>query len=100
MTDKTTVNHTQLERIFHPRRIAVIGVSGGSLGFGSRTIMTLLQFGFKGEICPVNPKGGTVAGMKIYKTLEEIPGELDVAIIAVPAPLVPEALEACDKEGS
>jgi acyl-CoA synthetase (NDP forming) len=99
MSDKTSVQHSQLERIFHPNRIAVIGVSGGSLGFGSRTIMTLLEFGYKGEICPVNPKGGTISGLKIFKTLEEIPGELDLAIIAVPAPLVPEALEACRKKG-
>jgi acyl-CoA synthetase (NDP forming) len=90
----------QLERIFHPKRLAVIGVSGeNSFGFGSRTILTLLSFGYKGELYPVNPKGGTIAGLKIYKSLEEISGELDLAIIAIPAPLVPEALEACRKKG-
>ena len=99
MLDKKQISHKQLERIFHPQRIAVIGVSGGSLGFGSRTIMTLLKFGYKGEICPVNPKGGTISGLKIYKSMEEIPGELDLAIIAVPAPLVPEALESCRQKG-
>ena len=99
MPDKKQIGNTQLERIFHPKRLAVIGVSAGSLGFGSRTIQTLLHFGYQGEIYPVNPKGGTISGLKIFKTLEEIPGDLDLAIITVPAPLVPEALEACRKKG-
>src|SRR4030042_3757212 len=99
MTDHLKNNKIQLERIFHPKRLAVIGVSAGSMGFGSRTIETLLHFGYQGEICPVNPKGGTISGLKIFKTLEEIPGDLALAIITVPAPLVPEALEACRKKG-
>jgi acyl-CoA synthetase (NDP forming) len=99
MTDHLKNNKIQLERIFHPKRLAVIGVSAGSMGFGSRTIETLLHFGYQGEICPVNPKGGTISGLKIYKTVEEIPGDLDLAIIAVPAPLVPAALEACRLKG-
>lgn len=99
MTDNVKNNKMQLERIFHPKRIAVIGVSAGSMGFGSRTIETLLHFGYKGEIYPVNPKGGTISGLEIYKTVEEIPGDLDLAIIAVPAPFVPEALEACRLKG-
>jgi acyl-CoA synthetase (NDP forming) len=99
MTEQKTREYSRLERIFHPRRLAVIGVSGDSVGFGSRTILTLQQFGFKGEIFPVNPKGGTIAGLNIVKTIEEIPGELDLAIIAVPAPYVPSALEACRQKG-
>jgi len=91
--------YDQLDRIFHPRRLAVVGVSGDNIGFGSRTILTLQQFGYSGEICPVNPKGGTIAGLNIYKTIEEIPGEVDMAIIAVPAPYVPAALEACRLKG-
>ena len=93
-------NKEQLERIFHPKRIAVIGVSGGNnFGYGSRTIITMQLFGYQGELYPVNPKGGTISGLKICKTLEEIPGELDLAIITVPASLVPEALEACRQRG-
>jgi acyl-CoA synthetase (NDP forming) len=94
-----SANKQQLDRIFHPRSVAVIGVSGGSIGFGSRTIQTLLNFGYKGQLYPVNPKGGTILGLKIYKNLEEIPGEVDIAIITVPAPLVPAALEACRQRG-
>ncbi|MEW6187065.1 MAG: CoA-binding protein, partial [Thermodesulfobacteriota bacterium] len=99
MSGYTETSKKQLDRIFHPRRLAVIGVSGDSVGFGSRTILTLQQFGFNGEIFPVNPKGGTIAGLSIYKTIEEIPGDLDLAIIAVPAPYVPSALEACRQKG-
>ena len=89
----------QLERIFHPKRLAVIGASEDAFSYGGRTILTLLNFGYKGELYPVNPKGGTIAGLNIYKTLESIPEDLDLAIIAIPAPLVPEALEACRKKG-
>lgn len=89
----------QLESIFHPKKVAVIGASGDTFSFGGRTVLTLLNFGFKGELYPVNPKGGTIAGLNIYKTVESIPGDLELAIIAVPAPFVPEALEACRKKG-
>jgi acyl-CoA synthetase (NDP forming) len=99
MTDYSKNNYVQLERIFNPKRLAVIGVSAGSMGYGSRTIETLLHFGYPGEIFPVNPKGGTISGLKIYPTLEEIPAEIDLAVIAVPASSVPEALEACRQKG-
>jgi acetate---CoA ligase (ADP-forming) subunit alpha len=91
---------TNFERIFHPKRLAVIGVSAGSYGFGSGMIFSLCSFGYQGELFPVNPKGGTIAGRSIYKSIADIPGELDFAIIAVPAPLVPQALEECRQKGA
>jgi len=42
----------QIERIFHPKRLAVIGASGDAFSYGGRTILTLLNFGYKGELYP------------------------------------------------
>ncbi|HRS89872.1 MAG TPA: CoA-binding protein [Smithellaceae bacterium] len=91
-----------MERIFHPRRLAIVGVStdGGARGFGIGMLVGLQAMGFEGEVFPVNPKGGSYAGLNFYKKVEDIPGQIDFAIIAVAAKDVPEALEACRKKGA
>ncbi|PKN35064.1 MAG: hypothetical protein CVU61_05185 [Deltaproteobacteria bacterium HGW-Deltaproteobacteria-19] len=92
---------TDYERIFHPRRVAVAGVSpGGGVGFGTRYLTSLQAIGFEGEILPVNPKGGEIAGLSIFKNVEDIPGELDLIVIAVAAEAVLPILEAGRKKGA
>jgi acyl-CoA synthetase (NDP forming) len=93
---------TDFERIFHPRRLAIIGVSSDSrsIGFGNGMLVACRAMGFAGEILPVNPKGGTFAGQEIYRDVEDIPGDIDFAAIAVPAEAVPRALEACRRKGA
>jgi len=93
------------EKIFHPKRIAVIGVSGGSGGgagfsFANGILLAMQAMGYQGEIFPINPKGGTIAGLDILKSVEDIPGEIDLAIVALNAGMVPESLEACRKKGA
>ncbi|HQP30421.1 MAG TPA: CoA-binding protein, partial [Deltaproteobacteria bacterium] len=95
-----TALHADFERIFHPRRVAIIGVSAEGMGFGSGMFLSLRSMGFSGELIPVNPKGGTFAGHTIYKSVEDLPGDIDFAIIAVAAHAVPQALEACRKKGA
>jgi acyl-CoA synthetase (NDP forming) len=93
---------TNYEKLFHPRRIAIIGVSSedGGKGFGSGVLLSIKAMGFEGDILPVNPKGGTFAGLTIYKNVEDIPGDIDFAIIAVAARAVPRILEACREKGA
>jgi acyl-CoA synthetase (NDP forming) len=93
---------TDYDRIFHPRRLAIVGVSADSrsIGFGNGILMACRAMGFAGEILPVNPKGGTFAGQEIYRRVDDIPGEIDFAAIAVPAEAVPDALEACRRKGA
>lgn len=93
---------TDFERIFHPRRLAIVGVSSDhrSVGFGNGILLASLAMGFAGEILPVNPRGGTLAGLRIYRRLEDIPGDIDFAVVAVPAEAVPDALEACRRKGA
>ena len=88
------------ERIFYPRRIAVVGVSPNGMGFGSGMLAALRAIGFEGTIYAVNPRGGEFFGMKLYKSIGEIPTPIDFAVIAVRAAIVPEMLEACREKGA
>ncbi len=99
--NKVNEPKTDFDRIFHPRKIAIIGVSAdeGGLGFGVGMFRAITAMGFEGEIFPVNPKGGTIAGLNIFKTVEDIPEKIDFAIIAVSARYVPDVLESCLKLG-
>ncbi|MGA2331016.1 MAG: CoA-binding protein [Syntrophales bacterium] len=93
-------NTIDYERMFHPKRIAILGVSLEGVGLGNGFLLALQAMGYEGEIFPVNPRGGTFAGLNILSKVEDIPGEIDFAIIAVAARMVPEALEACRKKGA
>ncbi|MCX7982963.1 MAG: CoA-binding protein [Syntrophales bacterium] len=95
----STLN-VDFERIFHPKRIAIVGVSTQDWGFGRGIMDSLISIGFEGEIYPVNPKGGEIYGRKIYPRVEDIPEDIDFAIIAVTAPLVPASLDACRRKGA
>jgi acyl-CoA synthetase (NDP forming) len=92
---------TDYERIFHPRSIAILGVSAeeGGIGFGAGMLRVILAMGFEGKIFPVNPKGGSISGLEIYRQVEDIPEKVDFAIIAVAARWVPASLSACLKIG-
>lgn len=90
----------RFERIFNPRHLAIVGVSTRGSGFASGIMISLQAIGYEGTMYPVNPRGGTFLGMDIYKTIEDIPHEIDFAVIAVPAGEVAGALEACMKKGA
>ncbi len=88
------------ERIFHPRAIAILGVSTeDGFGFGAGMFRAISAMGFEGGIYPVNPRGGAFDGREIYRSVEELPDPVDFAVIAVAARHVPAALEACLKKG-
>ncbi len=91
---------TDFERIFNPGKTAIIGASSKGIGFGSGMFFALQAIGYQGEIFLVNPKGGTLAGHKIYESIAQIPKTFDLAIIAVTAAAVPRALEACREKGA
>lgn len=100
MDNRGFSNHRLLDRIFHPKRVAVVGVSANGFSFGRGILFALMAMGFEGELLPVNPRGGEVAGRKIYPSIEAIPGGIDFAVIAVAAPLVPETLRSCRLKGA
>ena len=88
-----------LESLFNPRAVAVIGASTKELHIGNRIVKNLLDFGFMGPIYPVNPKADEIQGIKAYGSIREVPGEVDVAHMVIPARFVPQAIEDCGSKG-
>jgi acyl-CoA synthetase (NDP forming) len=82
-------------KLFYPESIAVIGVSTKGQGFGIMQLSALSRNGYRGKLYPVNPHGGEFFGLKTYPNVREIPENVDLAIITVPAHVVPETLEDC-----
>lgn len=85
----------QLDRIFHPRTVAVIGATENEGSVGRTVMQNLMATSFGGEVIPVNPKRPTVLGLKAYPDLQSIPKEIDLAVIVTPAKSVPSIIEAC-----
>ncbi|PVX24293.1 MAG: acetyl CoA synthetase subunit alpha, partial [Candidatus Bathyarchaeum sp.] len=88
-----------LEKIFNPKSIAVIGASDKENSVGHALVKNLTQKGFEGKVYPVNIKKDEILGIKTYKTVGEIPEKVDLAIIATPAKTVPLIVEECGKAG-
>ena len=86
---------TDFQTLFGPRSIAVVGVSDDASRPGSQAVRALLAYGYKGTIYPVNPKYDTFEGMKCYPSIADIGGDVDLAVIGVPAKGVLAVVEAC-----
>lgn len=84
-----------LRYLFEPRSLAVIGASADERKIGHSILKNIIDGGFKGEIYPVNPRGGSILGLQAYPDIGEIPGVVDAASIAVPADLVFDAVKDC-----
>ncbi|MFJ8151396.1 acetate--CoA ligase family protein [Streptomyces sp. NPDC094468] len=84
---------TSMRRLMQPRSVAVIGASNEAGKIGNSVMRNLVDGGFAGEIHPVNPRADDILGRKAYKSVTDVPGEVDVAVFAIPARFVPAALE-------
>lgn len=87
-----------LSSIFEPASIAVVGASNNEAKWGGRIFKNILS-GFKGQVYPVNPKEKEVQGVTSYPSVLDIPGEVEMAVIAIPAQFVLSAAEECGKKG-
>jgi acetyltransferase len=88
-----------LDALFRPQKVAVIGASTKDLSIGNRVIKNLIDFGFKGDIYPINPKADEVRGIKAFKSILDCPDNIDVVHMVIPAKFVPMAVEDCGKKG-
>ena len=88
-----------LNFVFNPRSVAVIGASTKPGKIGHILVENLLKENFPGKIYPINPKAETILGLKCYPSIKEVKDSVDLAVIAIPAPLVPEVVEECGKAG-
>ncbi len=88
------VDPREIGKLFHPDSIAFIGASAQLGKWGNMLMTDVLAGGYEGEVYLVNSKGEEIAGRKVYKTIGEVPGKVDLAIVTVPAvhvlKLIPE----------
>ncbi len=89
----------QLDPIFKPRTIAVIGASKNPFKWGGMILNSALSSEFRGRIYPVNPKAEKIRGVKTYASVQDIPGEVDLAIFTVPAVHMPGVMAQCVEKG-
>jgi acetyl coenzyme A synthetase (ADP forming)-like protein len=87
-----------MNRIMRPDAVAVIGASAEDGKIGNSVMKNLINGGYTGEIYPIHPKAAEILGRKVYKSVKDIPGGVDVAVFAIPAPLVAGALKECGEK--
>ena len=88
-----------MDRIFNPRGMALFGGIGTPGAFGYLIALSNIRYGYKGALYPISSKGGEIAGHRIYKSLDDVDGPVDLASISVPARAVPAVLRDCLKHG-
>jgi acyl-CoA synthetase (NDP forming) len=87
-----------MNRIMKPRAVAVIGASDEAGKIGNSVMKNLINGGYQGEIYPIHPKSPEIMGHKAYKSVKDVPGEIDAAVFAIPAKLVAGALTECGEK--
>lgn len=90
----------QFKSLFYPTSIAVIGASTKEKSVGNDVVKNLVTQGFAGKIFPVNPKAESLYGIPMYSSISAIPESIDLAVIAIPALAVPEAIAQAAKKGA
>ena len=96
----TTVDRQKgIDILFNPRSIAVIGASAVKGKLGNDVVRNLVDSGYNGRIYPINPSGGEILGNKVYRSVLEIAGTVDMAVIVIPAKGVLPVIEECGKKG-
>jgi len=88
-----------VRRLLSPRSVAVVGASRNPHSVGGAVFRNLLQAGFSGAVFPVNPNAASVAGVLAYPTVLDVPADVDLAVIVVPAARVPEVVDQCGQKG-
>src|SRR5438093_789425 len=81
-----------MKRIMQPKAVAVIGASAEDGKIGNSVMKNLINGGYQGEIYPIHPKADEIMGKKAYKSVKDVPGKIDVAVFAIPAKFVAQAL--------
>ena len=88
----------QMSRIMRPDSVAVIGASAEDGKIGNSVMKNLINGGYDGKIYPIHPKAQEIMGRKAYKSVKDVPGAIDVAVFAIPAKFVAQALVECGEK--
>jgi acyl-CoA synthetase (NDP forming) len=90
---------SNLDAIFSPKSVALIGASGTPGKLGYDVLYNLIHAGFEGPIYPINPKADELLGLKVYKDIGSTPTPADLAVVLIPARMVPGAIQQCGEAG-
>jgi len=88
-----------LSRFFTPKSVAIVGASEREDSVGYRLLLNMQEAGFKGSLYPINNKRETLLGLKAYPDLITVPEDLELVVIATPAPSVPGIVRQCGEKG-
>ncbi len=88
-----------LDALFFPKSVAVIGASTKDLSIGNRIIRNLHDFGYKGSIYAINPRGEEVRGLEPFASILDVPDDVELVHIVIPSKYVPQAVDDCGKKG-
>ncbi len=92
--------YKQLKYLLRPSSVAVIGASREPHKIGHQVLKNLLEGGFpKNRIYPINPHAEYILGLKCYPSVKDVPYPVDMAVIVVPAKIVPKVLQECGEKG-
>ena len=91
MTKKDIIS--ELDPLFYPRGIAVVGVSESPLKIGTMTLLSVITGGFEGGIYPVHPKADNILGLTVCPNFKSLPDDTDLVVVCVPASAVPSVIE-------
>lgn len=95
----TRTTQRELNSILAPRSVAVIGASTRPDSVGRAVFANILFHNYQGIVYPVNPKAQSILGVRAYPSVLDIPDEVDLAVVIVPAVAVPQVLEECGQKG-
>jgi acyl-CoA synthetase (NDP forming) len=90
--DRRPADPKDISKIFAPRSIAFVGISSDVRKWGYRLLANTVAGEFPGPVYLVNPSGKDIAGRKVYKSLLDIPGKVDLAVVTIPAAAVPDLI--------
>jgi acetyltransferase len=88
-----------MKELFKPRSVVVVGASREPGKVGHAVLRNIIESGFKGEVYPVNPRADKILGLNTYKSVLEVPGDVDLAVIVIPAQAVLDVMEECGRKG-
>jgi len=90
-----------LNNFFEPASVAVIGASTNPVKLGHAVLRNLVEGGYskQGTVYPINPKADQILGLKAYPSVLKVADQIDLAVIVIPYPLVPDALRICGQKG-
>ncbi|MBF0484850.1 MAG: CoA-binding protein, partial [Candidatus Omnitrophica bacterium] len=88
-----------LEGFFNPKSVAIVGASANPAKIGYQILNNVIVGGYQGTVYPINPNDPEILGKKAYKSLTDVPGAIDLAVITIPAKGVIACMQECAKKG-